>query len=52
MDAGKRVVSLAFLAVFTLGTLVQYNDPDPEVYVANRGEAHTHASTRGLPFAG
>lgn len=31
MDAVKRLASLAFFAVFTLGTVVQLNDPDPEV---------------------
>lgn len=31
MDAVKRVASLAFFALFTLGTIVQLNDPDPEV---------------------
>lgn len=31
LDLGKRLLSLAFFAVFTLGTLVQFNDPDPEV---------------------
>ena len=31
LDLLKRLVSLFFLAIFLLGTLVQFNDPDPEV---------------------
>ena len=31
MDAVKRLASLVFFALFTLGTVVQLNDPDPEV---------------------
>lgn len=31
MDLLKRGVSLVFFLLFTLGTVVQLNDPDPEV---------------------
>lgn len=33
MDAGKRLLSLVFFLLFVLGTVVQLNDPDPEVCV-------------------
>ncbi|EKU21391.1 hypothetical protein NGA_0386700 [Nannochloropsis gaditana CCMP526] len=33
MEVLKRTVSLLFLAMFILGTLVQFNDPDPIIWV-------------------
>ncbi|GAB5037517.1 Hypothetical protein NocV09_08400100 [Nannochloropsis oceanica] len=33
MDMIKRVVSFIFLVMFILGTVVQFNDPDPAVWV-------------------
>jgi hypothetical protein len=50
LDAGKRLLSLVFFLLFVLGTVVQLNDPDPEVCVGCLGWAgvclflkgHTH----------
>ncbi|TFJ83413.1 hypothetical protein NSK_005253 [Nannochloropsis salina CCMP1776] len=33
MEVLKRTISLLFLAMFILGTLVQFNDPDPIIWV-------------------